>query len=438
MTVGLSTDKVSRKVLRGTLRADLVGASKTGRRAVAWLGGLLIVAILALATYDAVGSYRQTVLDTGRKLDIQAKVIAEQTARSLQAVDVVLRHIEKQFHEGTLARATPGQLHTYLREQAVGLVQSNGLVIFGADGRTIATSFAPPEATAQYDVSSHPVFTTLSKRRDIGLLVEAATYSRIDRAWIMPLARRLELADGSFAGLVGGRGRITYFQDFYRDIALEPGTSVTLMHTNDTLMARYPPVEGSLGKQYPTFEDMRQEYAERRPGPTRRVSAVDGIERFAALHAVPDYALVVVVAIESDAALSAWRSQALATGARTLALALLAALLLAFSLRQFDRLLAARASLEESRERYALAVSGSADGIWDFDYVSNQAFASRRTREIHGLPPGPETQPLDQWLAELQFHPDDLPRRRAAMEAHRAGETPAYVGEFRVRHADGH
>ncbi|MBL8480920.1 MAG: PAS domain-containing protein, partial [Rhodocyclaceae bacterium] len=417
--------------------AAKVHAGRAGRRAAGWVGALLIAAVLALAAYDIERSYRRTVLETGRKLDTQARVIAEQTARSLQAIDVVLRHFAERYHDGQFDRATPEQLHNYLREQAIGLVQSNGLVIFGADGMTLATSFAPPAQTASYDVKYHPIYKTLSERRDIGLLVESATYSRLDDAWIMPMARRLENREGKFAGVIGGRGRITYFQDFYRDIALEPGTSVTLMHRNDTLMARYPPVEGSLGKSYPTFEAMRKTYAEQHPEPTRRISAIDGMERFAALQAVPDYPLVVVVALESQAALAGWRAQAWASAARTLTLALLAATLLIYLLRQLGRLYAARASLEESRERYALAVSGSDDGIWDFNYVTNQAFASRRTREIHGLAPEPETQPLDRWLAELQFHPEDLPRRLAAMRAHLAGETPAYVGEFRIRHADG-
>jgi PAS domain S-box-containing protein len=37
----------------------------------------------------------------------------------------------------------------------------------------------------------------------------------------------------------------------------------------------------------------------------------------------------------------------------------------------------------------------------------------------------------------LQVHPDDSARRIAALEAHLAGKTPLYEGEYRVRHLDG-
>jgi PAS domain S-box-containing protein len=105
-------------------------------------------------------------------------------------------------------------------------------------------------------------------------------------------------------------------------------------------------------------------------------------------------------------------------------------------MRQLTRLYEARASLEVSRERYALAVAGSDGGIWDFDFAANQAFASTRAREILGVPPAPETQPLDDWFASLELHPDDAPRRLAALKAHLDGSAPAYVGEFRTRHPD--
>ena len=37
----------------------------------------------------------------------------------------------------------------------------------------------------------------------------------------------------------------------------------------------------------------------------------------------------------------------------------------------------------------------------------------------------------------MHFHPEDAPRRASALEAHLAGKTPLYEGEYRVRHLDG-
>ena len=125
------------------------------------------------------------------------------------------------------------------------------------------------------------------------------------------------------------------------------------------------------------------------------------------------------------------------TAARTLALAVLAAALIALLMRQLERLSKVRDSLNASNERFALAVAGSNDGIWDWDQRTGKVFASARARELLGLPPGPDTVASDEWFASLHVHPDDAQRRIASLQDHLAGRTPLYEGEYRVRQSDG-
>src|SRR4030095_10454848 len=93
--------------------------------------------------------------------------------------------------------------------------------------------------------------------------------------------------------------------------------------------------------------------------------------------------------------LAEWRAQATGTALRTLALSLLAVLLLAALARQLRRLDAANESLKGSRERFALAVAGSDDGIWDWERDSDAIYASPRAREPDGLRPGPDVTTRD-------------------------------------------
>ena len=71
---------------------------------IPWFGGLFIAAIAAMAVWDVVRAYRVAADDTDRELETQARVIAEQTARSVGAVDVVLRHVAAEYKRGRLAR----------------------------------------------------------------------------------------------------------------------------------------------------------------------------------------------------------------------------------------------------------------------------------------------------------------------------------------------
>ena len=91
---------------------------------IPWFGGLFIAAIVALAVWDVVRGYRAAADDTDRELETQARVIAEQTARSVQAVDVVLRHVAAEYKRGRLARLSPDELHQ-LPARAIGRLEAD-------------------------------------------------------------------------------------------------------------------------------------------------------------------------------------------------------------------------------------------------------------------------------------------------------------------------
>jgi len=415
-------------------RVATVPDSAWPRRRYAWLGGLFIAAIVASAAYDMLRGYRATVEETQRELDIQSRVIAEQTARSVQAVDVMLRHVAGEHRRGRLARLDPQELHVYLRDLAVGLNQIDGLGLFDAHGDALALSWPAPRSAV--NMAGLARFQQLRDDPSPDFVIFEAARAAGDGPWIVPFGRRLETADGGFAGVVAARGRVAYFEKFYRDAYPDPSTRVALLHRNTTLLARHPPSAAGLGQRFPVLEGLLPEPGGR-PVASRGISPVDGVDRFAAIRLVPDYPLVVVVTREASSALAPWRSQAIGSALRTLALGTLAALLLAVVWRQLTRLTVARSSLEVSQERYALAAAGSDVGVWDWDLVAGSAYESRRARELQGLPLEPETQPLHELQAVLTYHPDDAPARAAAMQAHLDGHTPAYEVEYRVRRSDG-
>jgi PAS domain S-box-containing protein len=397
--------------------------SRWNRRTVAWVGGVLIAAILGLAAYDIVQGYRRTLDNAGHELEGQARLIAEQTARTLQAVDVALRHLAEQHRQGMFDGMKPLALHNYLREQAVGLVQVEGLGIIHPDGNARALSMFHPLPASVTNVAGMEIFQALRSGHR-GLFIGDALKAP-DGRWVLPLGRRIDTPAGGFAGAAAARGRIEYFEQFYRNVQLDPSTAISLMRQNGTLVARHPHAEEALGRRLPMFDEMM-----RTNGPMRAASPVDGVERIGVLKLVPDYPLAVIVTRDVASVLAPWKRQSTGTALRTLALSALAVALLVLLWRQLRR-------LQITQERYALAVAGSEDGVWDYDFVNNRVFASARAREISGLPPGPEVQTIEAWNAELKIHPDDVERRKAAQEAHFAGTAPTYTGEFRMLHPDG-
>src|SRR5215831_19719575 len=128
--------------LAGTLAS--LGLRQWSGRNVTWIGALLIGTTVALAGYDIVRSYQFTVAENGRLLETGAQIIAEQTARSMQAVDVVLRNLAEQQQRGELKNLSPRELSTLLRDKAAGLVQADGIGLHDAQGNALALSWMFP------------------------------------------------------------------------------------------------------------------------------------------------------------------------------------------------------------------------------------------------------------------------------------------------------
>jgi hypothetical protein len=216
------------------------------RRTVAWGGGLLIAVIVAMAAFDIVRSYRTAVEATGRELETQARIVAEQMGRSVQGVDVVLRHIAAEFNRGRLSKLTPAELHAYLSEQAVGLVQIDGIAMHDAKGDAVALSWLP--VGTQVNIAHFEGFPAVRDDPKAGLFVSAATRSPTDQRWVYPLLRRLETPSGEFAGC-RQRGAHRLPPAVLSRRLISTRAKITLMHRNRTLLARDPPV-GGIGQHF--------------------------------------------------------------------------------------------------------------------------------------------------------------------------------------------
>ena len=72
---------------------------------------------------------------------------------------------------------------------------------------------------------------------------------------VFPIGRRIEAADGTFAGVAGAAGQVDYFQRFYRDAYPEAGVGIALLHRDATLLARHPPADSALGRKLPRVQE---------------------------------------------------------------------------------------------------------------------------------------------------------------------------------------
>ncbi len=95
----------------------------------------------------------------------------------------------------------------------------------------------------------------------------------------------------------------------------------------------------------------------------------------------------------------------------------------------------AQAALQQSEERWKLALESTGDGVWDLNVQSGKEFYSSHLLQMYGYSSaelGDRAEELDR-----RTHPDDLAQMNRDLQAHFDNPKTAYRNEHRIRCKDG-
>jgi diguanylate cyclase (GGDEF)-like protein/PAS domain S-box-containing protein len=95
----------------------------------------------------------------------------------------------------------------------------------------------------------------------------------------------------------------------------------------------------------------------------------------------------------------------------------------------------AQKALESSEERYALAVAGANDGLWDWDLRSGDVYFGPRWKAMLGHEDDEIGKSPEEWMKRV--HPEDVERLKTDLAAHVLGRTAHFENEHRMLHKDG-
>ncbi|HPF17745.1 MAG TPA: PAS domain-containing protein, partial [Thermotogota bacterium] len=90
---------------------------------------------------------------------------------------------------------------------------------------------------------------------------------------------------------------------------------------------------------------------------------------------------------------------------------------------------------EMLKEQFELAVTGTNDGIWDWNILTNELFLSKRWKEMLGYKDWEIKNEFDSFLSLL--YEEDVPRVNDYVQRYMKGEIEHYAIEFRMKHKNG-
>lgn len=316
------------------------------RRLRHWIvaaGVLLVVLIVGVDGYEAWQDYRSTVEQSDRTQVALSRAIAEQTARMVQEIDVVLADYSdwRGTSEGTAA--DPQSVSDHLRADAARFPFMQSIVIVDAGGKEFAAT--QDDALAGLNAGDPGFLSGLQRMKQDDLYVGRPLLN--DEHLTFPMGRKIRDREGAYAGAVVARVAFEYLTAFYSTISVSRDASIRLVREDGVVLAQYPDTAASHSNDtYVSRMLTDRSHAQER---SYRNAQLNGRAQLVTLRRVNNYPLVIEAAQPMSSVLDSWRQQETSSAIRTLALTVLVGLLLAGlsnALRRHDRLAKERRRLE--------------------------------------------------------------------------------------------
>ncbi|NKJ46035.1 diguanylate cyclase [Burkholderia sp. SG-MS1] len=326
-----------RRRLRKRLRAAGAGVTRYvgNHPLVAGMAGTLVAVAMAGLTLLTLGMGRADALDHARQTSQNlVSIISSDLERNVEIYDLSLQSIVDGARDEAALALPPEVRREVLFDRATTAAYLGGAYLIGPNGEVLASQNDEVNATVR--LADRDYFLAHQRSPSVGLYFSHPFHSRLrDGKLSIGLTRRIDGADGAFAGVALLAIRIEYFQHLLDRIDTGKLGSVFVVMDDGTLLARKPfsarDIGSSIAKS-PTFEMM----SARDAGTYEAVSAMDGVRRMYTYARVPGTPLIAAVAPAVDEVLERWWRRSRIAGVLTLtfgAVFVMISWLLAFALR---------------------------------------------------------------------------------------------------------
>ena len=367
--------------------------------------------------------------ETGGKSNVQnlSRAFSEEVKATVGLIDLSLVQLR-----GTWQR-DPADFAQGVAEHARHLRMPIHFTVTDAAGRLLySNDDARPPQLAQ---GALPEFAVHRTQDSDQLYVGRPQKDRVSGQWSIHFTRPIRDAGGRLTGVIAASIPPSYFLRFYDSIDLGPDAAVSLMRLDGTIIARTSRPDGQrfMGVNMAQAPHI---LAKGPSGMFRKVSSLDGIDRFYAWRKLTDYGLVVTVGqAVHDAEVRFTQQSAVMRNAGVIVSLVLGVLGWA-AIGAADRRRRALKALAAAEARWKLALNAAGDGVWDCDITNGIALLSPSAQRILDSEHATVSWFGSKGMAEL-VHPDDIDAVRTTLRDHIDGVTPDYATVHRIRMRDG-
>jgi len=236
-----------------------------------------------------------------------AAAIDNDVQRNIESIDLSLQAVVEGLQRPDINQLAPDLRQVVLFDRSA-TARHLGLIIvtdeFGNVRLDSRTTNPQPANAADRD------YFQIHKNNDnVGLYIGHPSLGRLTGLPFIGISRRLSHSDGAFAGVVAASLQLQYFRNLFANIALGPGSNVTLGSTDGTILMRWPYDPKFIGLKTKGAEVYKQ-LARARMGQFEATTTIDGVHRLVVYRQIGNLPLVIGVGQSTTEIYSQWRQYA--------------------------------------------------------------------------------------------------------------------------------
>ncbi|MEI7456714.1 MAG: PAS domain S-box protein [Nitrosomonadales bacterium] len=282
--------------------AQMVAAAVLVNLAMIFLVGLILLQ-----------SHQQYQSSAEKMTQSLAHILEESFAGTIAKIDVsmlsVVDEVNRQYGSGGI---NPAALNAFLAKRLARLPEIDSLRIANEAGIVTYGSGVLPGSNV--DINDRKHFIYFKSQNVEQLFVSEPIFARINKKWVLPIARRLNHPDGSFAGVVYALISLEQISASFSHLDVGAHGIVNLRDAGMNIIVRYPEpasTQASIGKNTmsPPLKALLD--AGLAAGTYRVPGILDRVERTYSYRKVSQHPLYITVGFSADDYLAPWRNSSL-------------------------------------------------------------------------------------------------------------------------------
>ncbi|VIO65622.1 Phytochrome-like protein cph2 [Bradyrhizobium ivorense] len=230
--------------------------------------------------------------------------IASEIDRNIELYDLSLQAVADGVKLPEINSISPELRQVVLFDRAATAKDLGSILVLNPAGDVMldSTTAVPRQANfAKHD------FFRVHTRATMGLYI-SPPWVTPEGEYLISLSRRITNSDGSFAGVVAGSMRLSYFHNLFRKLNFGPSDSMALFNTDGAMLMRAPFDITKIGQSIKESQALKQ-FPARRSGSYVTKSVVDHVSRLYVFQQVGNHPLLIAEGLAIDGIYADWWQQ---------------------------------------------------------------------------------------------------------------------------------